>query len=149
MCSSSLKYGFNQILFTVEIITVSALLLLNMIAVNSQSTSSPCPNIFNYQFNADTAEYYGLVQVPSPPLGSTLHLIVNLTLNARLPTVSFVCKKKPLIIFLLLCDISDDERPRLFSNSNQEGEEVGFYYYSSPILKNVPPNELVKCSSAE
>lgn len=68
------------------------MLLLSVIdSVHTQptSSSSPCPNIFKYQYNADIGEYWGLVQVPSPPLGSTLHLTVNLTLNARLPSVSF------------------------------------------------------------
>lgn len=74
----------------VFLLVTSGLLQLNP-TVDAQATSnsaSPCPNIFNYQYNGDTGEYWGLVQVPSPPLGSTLHLTVNLTLNARLSTVS-------------------------------------------------------------
>lgn len=80
-CSSSL--------IQVTVVVISALLVAS--SVDSQATSnsaSPCPNIFNYQYNGETGEYWGMVQVPSPPLGSTLHLTVNLTLNARLSTVS-------------------------------------------------------------
>lgn len=118
-CSSSIKYGLHRILFTVEIIVVSVLLLAMVAAVSSQSTSSPCPNIFNYQYNSDTGEYLGLIQVPSPPLGSTLHLVVNLTLNARLPTVSLhsSCTTE----MMRCCDIPGDDLRIVFQSIRSGG----------------------------
>lgn len=86
-CSSSVNYNFNRLLFTMSIIIFTLLCAINLVD-SQRSTESPCPNFFNYQYNVETGEYTGLVQVPSPPLGSTLHLTVKLTLNARLPSVS-------------------------------------------------------------
>ena len=79
-CSSSLKCE----IFLILLIGITA----GIVGAQPATSPSPCPNIFKYQYSADTGEYWGLIQVPSPPLGSTLHLTVNLTLNARLPTVS-------------------------------------------------------------
>lgn len=77
--------------FKKRIISVTLFVLCVTNSVTAQTTpTSPCPNIFKYQYDTEIGEYWGLVQVPSQTIGSTLHLTVNLTVNARLPSVSAI-----------------------------------------------------------
>lgn len=125
--SSSVNYNLNRLLFTMSIIVYTLLSAVSFVD-SQRSTESPCPNFFNYQYNAETGEYTGLVQVPSPPLGSTLHLTVKLTLNARLPSVSDD-------FYNLLID--EKESPLTYSVSSSMAE----LRWSSGIIRSPRSND--------
>lgn len=67
-------------------IVVTVILSVFVNLLHSQNDlNSPCPDLFSYQF--DGGEWYGMVEIPSPPLGQTIKLNVLLSVRVKLPTV--------------------------------------------------------------
>lgn len=52
----------------------------------TDSTSSPCPDTFQYRSNG--YEQYGVGQIRQPPIGEDIHVMVHLIVGARLQSVS-------------------------------------------------------------
>ena len=57
-------------------------------ALGQSVPTSPCPTIFWYEGDA-SGNWYGRLKIPAPPAGSSLTTVVELEIDAVLPTVSF------------------------------------------------------------
>lgn len=53
-------------------------------AANTLDQQSPCPEFFQYKYDRNLGRYYGHLEIPPQPLGTTMTTIVNLTLRTRL-----------------------------------------------------------------
>lgn len=53
-------------------------------ANNNLDQQSPCPEFFQYKYDYNLNQYYGYLEIPPQPLGTTMTTIVNLTLRTRL-----------------------------------------------------------------
>lgn len=64
---------------------VTCILITSLIIVftNGQSfiIKSPCPDIFHYIY--DGAQWYGYIQIPSPPVGQNITLTLFMTLPVQ------------------------------------------------------------------
>lgn len=61
------------------------ILIINLVIINdsrqqSSVPTSPCPHIFQYQYDGGT--YYGFIQLPSPPLDKR-EVVLQLSLSLR------------------------------------------------------------------
>lgn len=70
-----------------NIVIVFGLLLLKVQFIDTRIPVSPCPNFFKYETRSDDYKY-GLLTVPSPPIGQPIVTLIALfSLGAQLPTV--------------------------------------------------------------
>lgn len=68
-----LYFIYKQIIF---------LIILHQI-VDCQNNQSPCPDFFQYRYEQN--QYFGAIELPPPPIGTTLKIYVNFSVRSSLP----------------------------------------------------------------
>lgn len=62
------------------------LLTTQVISLVGQGQQSPCPEIFQYRYDGN--EWSGYMQIQGPQIGQSIHLVLYMSLKARLSSVS-------------------------------------------------------------
>lgn len=73
--------------YSIIFVLIFSLVIINHSNQQNSQLVSPCPSIFQYQF--DGSSYFGIITAPSPPLGKR-EVVLQLSLSLRgSTTVSF------------------------------------------------------------
>lgn len=95
---------FNKVTLVISHIVI-ILLTTQVTRLTGQGQQSPCPDIFQYRYDGN--EWSGYMEIQGPQIGQSIHLVLYLSLKARLSTVSIHSSSLSLFIYLPPCQNSE------------------------------------------